>query len=146
MKLRCPYKIFFICYAHVQVWFMMFVLSVYISYATNIKKSYTGLLKNAMINAVMFANAKCILRTILLYHKISDQGVGWKFSRKVIISIRIAPWFIKKKERKKISWNMASDLRWYWWWLVKWDKVLKNGPSEICERQSSKNLKIYGVL
>ena len=33
---------------------------------------------------------------------------------------------------------MASDLRWYWWWLVKWDKVLKNGPSEICGRQSSK--------
>ena len=98
MKLRCPYKIFFIYYAHVQIWFM-FVLSVYISYATNIKKSYTGLLKNATINAVMFANTKWILHTTLLYHKISDQGVGWKFFRKVI-SIRITPWYIKKKEKK----------------------------------------------
>ena len=27
-----------------------------------------------------------------------------------------------------------------------WDKVFKNGPSKICERQSLKNLKGYGLL
>ena len=27
-----------------------------------------------------------------------------------------------------------------------WDKVFKNGPSEICGRQILKNLKGYGVL
>ena len=27
-----------------------------------------------------------------------------------------------------------------------WDKVFKNGPSEICGRQPLKNLKLYGLL
>ena len=27
-----------------------------------------------------------------------------------------------------------------------WDKVFKNGPSQICGRQSLKNLKGYGLL
>ena len=27
-----------------------------------------------------------------------------------------------------------------------WDKVFKNGPSEICERQPLKNFKSYGLL
>ena len=30
--------------------------------------------------------------------------------------------------------------------IVKWDKVFKNGPSKICERQPLKNLKGYGLL
>ena len=28
----------------------------------------------------------------------------------------------------------------------KWEKVFKNGPSKICERQPLKNLKGYGLL
>ena len=28
----------------------------------------------------------------------------------------------------------------------KWEKVFKNGPSKICERQALKNLKGYGLL
>ena len=28
----------------------------------------------------------------------------------------------------------------------KWDKVFKNGPSKICERQPLKDLKGYGLL
>ena len=30
--------------------------------------------------------------------------------------------------------------------LLIWDKVFKNGPSKICERQPFKNLKAYGLL
>ena len=30
--------------------------------------------------------------------------------------------------------------------LLIWDKVFKNGPSKICERQPLKNLKGYGLL
>ena len=30
--------------------------------------------------------------------------------------------------------------------LCLWDKVLKNGPSEICGRQTLKNLKRYALL
>ena len=30
--------------------------------------------------------------------------------------------------------------------LLTWDKVFKNGPSKICERQPLKNLKGYGLL
>ena len=30
--------------------------------------------------------------------------------------------------------------------LLIWDKVFKNGPSKICERQPLKNLKEYGLL
>ena len=29
---------------------------------------------------------------------------------------------------------------------IKWDKVFKTGPSEICGRQPFKNLKGYGLL
>ena len=32
------------------------------------------------------------------------------------------------------------------WHTEKWDKVFKNGPSKICERQPLKNLKKYGLL
>ena len=30
--------------------------------------------------------------------------------------------------------------------IFKWDKVFKNGPGKICERQPFKNLKGYGQL
>ena len=42
---------------------------------------------------------------------------------------------------KSFIFSLCSGLGW-----IIWDKVLKNGPSNICGRQPFKNLKGYGVL
>ena len=52
--------------------------------------------------------------------------------------------FFKNKGRNPWT-NLAKKNILDVWQGSKWDKVFKNGPSKICGRQPSKNLKGYGL-
>ena len=48
----------------------------------------------------------------------------------------------------KISFWIATQMHHFYFVksILMWDKVFKNGPSKICERQPLKNLNRYGLL
>ena len=62
-----------------------------------------------------------------------------KNSREILLSLykTLFEFFLKKSSFIKFTTVLQQ---------VTWDKSFKNGPNRICERQSLKNLKRYGLL